>query len=113
MKITGYESEWMILKELGSRIKQHRIALNITQSDLAKESRISLSTEIRIENGDDSKMSNYIRIMHALGIIDNIDFFIPDEQPDFKAIFEERPSRKRASSSSKKQESTWIWGEDK
>ena len=31
MKITGYESEWTILKELGSRIKQHRIALDITQ----------------------------------------------------------------------------------
>lgn len=113
MKITGYESEWTILKELGKRIKQHRIALDITQSDLAKKSGISISTEIRIENGDDSKMSNYIRIMTALGIIDNIDIFIPDEQPDYKAIFHERPSRKRARTSSKKRESTWVWGEDK
>lgn len=113
MKITGYESEWIILKELGTRIKQHRIALDITQFDLAQKCGISISTETRIENGDDSKMSNYIKIMTALGIIDNINILIPEEQLDYKAIFEERPSRKRASSSRKKQKSTWVWEDDK
>ena len=113
MKITGYESEWIILKELGNRIKQHRIALNITQIDLAQKCGISISTETRIENGDDSKMSNYIKIMTALGIIDNINILIPEEQPDYKAIFEERPSRKRASRGRKKQKSVWVWEDDK
>lgn len=113
MKITGYESEWIILKELGKRIRQHRIALDITQFDLAQKCGISISTETRIENGDDSKMSNYIKIMTALGIIDNINILIPEEQPDYKAIFEERPSRKRASGSRKKQKSTWVWEDDK
>ena len=113
MKITGYESEILILQELGNRIKQHRIALNITQIELAQKCGISISTETRIENGDDSKMSNYIKIMTALGIIDNINILIPEEQPDYKAIFEERPSRKRASGNRKKQKSVWIWEDDK
>ena len=113
MKITGYESEWLILKELGSRIKQYRIALDITQIDLAKRCGISISTETRIENGDDSRMSNYIKIMTALGIVDNINILIPEEQPDYKAIFEEKPSRKRASASNRRQKSTWVWEEDK
>lgn len=102
-----------MLKELGSRIKQHRIALDITQIDLAKKCGISISTETRIENGDDSKMSNYIKIMTALGTIDNINILIPEKQLDYKAIFEERPSRKRASGSRKKQKSVWVWEEDK
>ena len=63
MRITGYESEWIILKELGNRIKQHRIALNITQAELANRCGISMSTEVRIENGEDSKISNLIKIM--------------------------------------------------
>ena len=111
MKITGYESEWVILKELGSRIKQYRIALDITQIDLARKCGISISTETRIENGDDSKMSNYIKIMTALGIIDNINLLIPEEQPDYKAIYEERPSRKRATK--RRQKNAWVWEEDK
>ena len=72
-----------MLKELGSRIKQHRIALDITQIDLAKKCGISISTETRIESGDDSKMSNYIKIMTALGIIDNINILIPEKQLDY------------------------------
>lgn len=51
--------------------------------------------------------------MTALGIIDNINILIPEEQPDYKAIFKEKPSRKKASSSRKKQKSTWVWEDDK
>ena len=62
MKITGNESEQTVLKELGARIKQYRISLNITQAELADKCGISSSTEVRIENGVDSKISNYIKI---------------------------------------------------
>ena len=113
MKITGYESESTILKELGNRIKQHRISLNITQAELAKKCGISTSTEIRIENGEDSKISNLIKIMMAMGNVENIDILIPEEQPDYKAIFEDRPARKRASGSNKRSESAWVWEDDK
>lgn len=113
MKITGHESEWAILKELGKRIKEHRIALNMTQMELAKKCNISISTETRIENGDDSKMSNYIRIMEALGILENLDVLIPEAKPDYKAIFEERPARKRVRTGNKQTKSTWVWGEDR
>lgn len=113
MRITGYESEKTILKELGNRIKQHRISLNITQEELAEKCGISTSTEVRIEKGDDSKISNIIKIMTALGVIENIDILIPEEQLDYKAIFEEKPARRRARSSGKKEKTAWVWGEDK
>lgn len=51
--------------------------------------------------------------MAALGIIDNINILILEEQPDYKAIFEERPPRERASGSRAKQKTTWVWEEDK
>lgn len=113
MRITGYESEWIILKELGNRIKQHRIALNITQAELANRCGISMSTEVRIENGEDSKISNLIKIMAVLGLTENIDTLIPEEQQDYKAIYEGTTPRKRVRRSNKQSNVTWIWEEDK
>ena len=113
MKLTGYKSETTILKELGNRIKQHRISMNMTQAELAENCGISMSTEVRIENGDDSKMSNYIKIITALGLAENFDMLIPEEQPDYKAMFEERPVKKRVRRSAKSTETTWTWGEDR
>ena len=113
MRITGYESELSILKELGERIKQNRISRNLTQAELAEKCGISMSTQIRIENGDDSKISNIIKIMIALDLTDNINLIIPEVEPDYKAIFEEKPARKRVSKKKKASTSEWVWGEDK
>ena len=73
MKIGENLNETSILKEIGQRIKEHRISLNITQAYLADKCGISSSTEVRIENGVDSKFSNYIKILSALNMIDNLD----------------------------------------
>ncbi len=113
MKITGNESEMFILKEIGERIKQQRIAMNITQAELAERCGISSSTEVRIENGVDSKFSNYIRILSALNISENLDILIPESQPNLKDFFEEKPARKRASHKKSTNKTTWIWGEDR
>ena len=113
MKISSNENEKNILAELGQRIKQNRISLNITQAELAEKCGISPSTETRIENGEDSKMSNYIRILSGLNMLGNLDILIPEVQPDFKALYEQRASRKRAKPGGKKTTSSWTWDEDK
>ena len=113
MKILGNESEQVVLKELGTRIKQYRISQGITQAELADKCGISSSTEVRIENGIDSKFSNYIKILNALGILQNMDILIPEMQPDFKALFEKKPARQRVKSNNTKPKSNWVWEEDK
>ena len=113
MKITGNENEQAILKELGTRIKQYRISLNITQADFADKCGISASTVVRIENGTDSKFSNYIKILSGLRLTQNMDILIPEIQPDFKALYEQKKPRQRAKSSRANPKSNWVWGEDK
>lgn len=113
MKITGNESEQLILKEIGERIKQQRIAMNITQAELSEMCGVSLSTEQRIENGVDSKFSNYIKILSALNISANLDILIPEAQRNLKDYFEEKPARQRAKSGKAKSNTGWVWGEDK
>ena len=113
MKITSTENEKAILIELGQRIKQHRISLGITQVELAERCGISPSTETRIENGYDSKMSNYIKILFGLNLLDNLDVLIPEYQPSFKSMYEHKEMRKRVKKKSKDIDSQWKWEEDK
>lgn len=113
MRVTGFENEKTILKELGNRIKQYRISLNITQSELADKCGISMSTVVRIENGDDIKFSNYIRILSGLDILENINILIPEVSADYKKIFEEKTPRKRVRQKNETGKADWTWGEDK
>ena len=113
MKIIGNESEQVIMKELGTRIKQYRISLNITQNDLADKCGVSSSTVVRIENGVDSIFSNYIKILNGLGLTQNMDILVPEQQVNFKDIFEKKPVRRRAKSENNKPKSNWVWDEDK
>ena len=113
MKITGNESEQAILRELGQRIRQYRISLELTQAELAEKCGISSSTETRIENGVDSKVSNYIRILSGLNLLGNADLLIPEPQQDFKAMYEKKKIRQRVKSSKAKPGAGWTWDEDK
>ena len=112
LRITGFESEQAILKELGDRIKNQRIASNITQTELAKKCGISTSTQIRIENGEDTKFSNILRILSALDLLENLNLLIPEEQPDYKLLYENKKQRERASKARSKEKAVWSWGED-
>ena len=51
--------------------------------------------------------------MNEFNIVDNLDALIPEPQPDYKAMFEEKTTRKRARPDKKKPDDTWVWGEDK
>ncbi len=113
MRIRGNEGEKILLKEIGERIKQYRISANITQSELAEKCGISSSTEVRIENGEDSKFSNYLKILSALNLSENLDVLVPEPQPDYKEIYEKMKIRKRASHKKRPKKSNWVWGEDK
>lgn len=113
MKITGNENEQIILKELGNRIKQYRISLNLTQKELSEKSGVSSSTVVRLEKGTDLNISNYLKLLGALGLLQNLDLLVPEMQEDYKALFENKPLRQRARQSKAKSKSNWVWGEDK
>lgn len=113
MKISKYSDEKAILAELGSRIRQHRISLNITQSELAQRCGLSLKTIARTETGYDTKLSNLIKVLNGVGLSENLEILIPEPQPDYKAMFEEKTARKRARPDKNKTGDSWVWGEDR
>ncbi len=113
MKVSLLDREKRILQEFGKRIKQHRISLNMTQYELSKKCGFSLSTLIRVENGDDPQWSTIIKILTEFNLLENLDLLIPESKPDYKALFEERKTRKRARPTPRKEKALWIWQEDK
>lgn len=115
MKITGYENGQEILTELGIRIRQQRIKLNLTQAQFARRCGISLSTLVRIESGEDSKISNHIKILDGLKMTANLDLLITETQPDYKAMYtgkRERMRVKHTKAPKNTQKPKWKWGED-
>ena len=112
MQFQEFENEKAILQKIGHRIKQHRLSLNVTQEQLSEKCGIGRATLVRIENGEDSMFSNYIKIMIELGVSENFNLLIPEKR-NYKAMFESAQTRQRARTKTNKEAPKWVWGEDK
>jgi len=107
------ESDDAILEQLGERLLQYRLNMNMTQVTLAREAGVSARTINRIEHGQSTQLSNFVRLLRSLGLLKNIDALIPT--PAISPLQQMKlhgKSRKRASSSEKKPAEVWSWGED-
>ena len=113
MKLSGYENNEYIMQIIGRRIQERRVSMNITQKEFAVRCGVSSSTLERIERGEDTKISNLLMVLRGLDLNANIDMLIPDIEPDYKAMYEMKKIRKRASSKRKLNNASWVWEEDK
>ena len=111
MKINGNESNQAIILEVGQRIKQRRISLSITQQELSKKTLIALRTITNIENGKNFSFDNFISILKALKLIDNINVLIVESKIDPLVLMNLEKKRKRASKI--KPTTDWKWGDEK
>lgn len=58
--------------ELGGRLKQQRLLKSLSQEDLAQKANLGVSTVQRFEQGNGGTLENFIRLIIALGLIDQI-----------------------------------------
>lgn len=74
------KSNHSIAVDLGRRFKQYRIALGLTQKDIASHTGLSVMTIVRFEKGEVTSLGldNFIAMMRAIQILDNINNVIPD-----------------------------------
>jgi len=113
MKITGHENTPLIMKELGQRIKDTRIAASLTREELALKSGASLSTVVRAENGSNVGFDQMINIIRALGSLSNIDLLLAEYKPSPVDIANGKKKRQRASAAKTPKGVTWKWGDEK
>lgn len=102
----------MQYESLVKNFKENRINRSITQKELAERSGLSLRNISRFENGGDISVKNFIKLMEALSLSDNLNYLIPSQtdRPSYYVV--ERIGRKRASTK-KKDTSDFVWGDEK
>ena len=115
MNISNHASDQAVLQALGRRLARHRLNRNLTQAALAAEAGVSTLTVQRIERGHSSQAANLIRILRALGLLDNLDALVPE--PAISPIQQARMRgrvRQRASSRPDRPEppTEWSWGDE-
>lgn len=114
MKIEPLLADEAILAELGDRLAQRRLELQLTQAELAEQAGVSKRTIERVEDGATTQMLTMIRILRALELLDRMGTLIPETGPrpmdllKLKGKERQRAARKR----SEKSDQPWQWGDE-
>lgn len=114
MKIEKLLADEAILTELGGRLAQRRLALQLTQEMLAEQAGVAKRTVERIEAGATTQISTLIRLLRALELLDRLESLVPEAGPrPMDLVRLKGKARKRASGKRKStNEEPWHWGDE-
>ncbi len=104
-----------ILGELGARIARYRLNRNLTQEALAERAGVSRPTVARLEQGNSTTLSNLIRVLRALDLVENLEALVPEPPlSPIQQLKTKQRQRQRASSSASSEDrrAPWTWGDD-
>lgn len=100
MPIVNTTPDPTALAELGARLARLRLDQNLSQDDLAREAGVSKRTLHRMEHGHSAQMTNWVRVLRALGALGNLEQFLPAPAPSPMQLLKlQGKLRRRASSS--------------
>lgn len=68
-----------ILIEIGKRIKETRLRLDISQEELATHVGIGISTIASMERGSVVSISSFLAVLRGLDLLENLDQLIPKQ----------------------------------
>ena len=106
MKIDSLSPDREVLNELGARLARVRKQQGYTQSRLAEEAGLGVATLRRIEDGQDSQLGSWLKLLKALHMTASINQLVPEN-------FNSPMSEARRDRGRSKKTSTGIkWGDD-
>ena len=71
-------SEPAILQKMGRRIRDYRMRMEMTQSELAEKSGVSMGTIVRVEQGNPISTLLLISILRTIGLLENLEVLLPE-----------------------------------
>ena len=110
--MVDYKSCQEYLNSISEKIKLYRVAMNMTQQELADKSGVSVRSISRLEQGASIQLDNFIKIMSALNLGENIDILIPDQTKRPSYYLEEKNSAPQRVRKSNEKESSFKWGDE-
>jgi len=113
MKISSALTDDAVVQEIGRRLAQRRVEADLTQAELAEQAGVSKRTVERLESGTvASQLSVFLRVCRVLGILEQLELFLPEVKPGPMAQLKNRGrERKRASGKKAGDKEAWTWGE--
>lgn len=115
MKIDETSADPVVLAELGTRLRRHRLDRDVTQAGLAREAGVSKRTVERLEAGESAQLSSFVRVLRALDLLGNLEALVPGSLP--RPMDELRlrgRQRQRASGHARGEVAAdgWTWGDE-
>ena len=93
MNTTANDPE--LIATLGRRLRAHRIQQELTVEELAAQAGVTPLTVLKAERGSNVTLRTLLRILRALGMIDQVATWIPEPPPSPLALLEEKRTRPR------------------
>lgn len=87
-----------ICLELGNRLRAHRLAQNLQQSDLAEKAGVSRLTIVNLEHKGNVSLLSLLQVIRALGLIDELSTLFELKPKSIARMEAATLSRERASS---------------
>ena len=106
------QKDWQkYIKELGQKIKLHRIMMEMSQQDIEDKTGVSVRSISRLEQGKSVQLENLFKVLLALNLGDNIDLLVPDQtkRPSF---YLEKSEHKNKRVRKKSEKRKFKWGDE-
>jgi len=84
-----------LVATLGHRLRAHRIQQELTVEELAAQAGVTPLTVLKAERGSNVTLRTLLRILRALGMIDQVATWIPEPPPSPLALLEKKRDRPR------------------
>lgn len=116
MKIEEKAADGAVLVEIGKRLAQTRLTLNLTQEQLADQAGVSKRSVERLESGAvATQLSGFIRVCRVLNLLDRFDLLVPESMPSPIAELKLRGKQRQRASGGKAPKAPakkWHWGDE-
>lgn len=112
--VGSLETSNRLQAEFGKRLAKLRLARNVTQQMLARESGIGLRTLRRLEAGQPTSFDTFLRIAIALDLSDGLLAAVPsyDIRPIERVENRGKERRRARPKALSQQGGTWTWGDE-
>lgn len=112
-----FTTDAAVLEEIGNRLAHRRIETGLTQSELARQAGVGRSTVERLEAGNSTQVSSFIRVLRVLGLLEQFVALVPKRGPRPMDLLQaKRKIRQRAAKktqpSAQKPAREWTWSDD-
>lgn len=112
MHISNMLSDDAVLAEIGSRIAARRLAMQLTQAQVASQAGVAKRTLERVEAGQSAQLATVVRILRALESLKDLQLVLPETGPTPMELLQNRGKRRQRAPGkdmTREDTATWTW----